>query len=175
MGNGSSLNGSLSGDVLTNASVVFANPTALSYGGSITGSGGVTLDGAGTVALGGNGYSGGTTIRRRMLLDNAGRLGSGGVTLRGSWHLLPTRRHPQPQPYRRLAFGQRPDVNPHRLRLDRCRKRGRLATLAGSVGLDKTTSGTFLLSGTNLYSGGTSVSAGVVQLGSARALPAAAA
>ena len=46
------------------------------------------------------------------------------------------------------------------------------ANLAGNVALDKTTGGTVLLSGNNnVYTGGTSISAGMVQLGSAAALP----
>ena len=62
LGNGTT-NGSVSGDIVNNASLIVANGTALSYGGNITGSGGVILEGAGAVTLcGANGYSGGTTI-----------------------------------------------------------------------------------------------------------------
>ena len=45
-----------------------------------------------------------------------------------------------------------------------------LASLQGAAGLNKTTDGTLVLSGNNTYSGGTTVSAGVLQLGAATGL-----
>ena len=44
------------------------------------------------------------------------------------------------------------------------------ASLQGAAGLNKTTGGTLVLSGSNDYSGGTTVSAGVLQLGAAGGL-----
>ncbi|MEI8036933.1 MAG: autotransporter-associated beta strand repeat-containing protein [Verrucomicrobiota bacterium] len=43
--------------------------------------------------------------------------------------------------------------------------------LGGSAGLNKTTSGTVVLNGANTYSGGTTISAGILSIGSASALP----
>ena len=74
IGDGVSASGSLPGNVVNNASLVFANPSALAVGGTISGTGSVTANGAGTLTLSAaNTYTGGTTI-------------SGGGTVRGPIH-----------------------------------------------------------------------------------------
>ena len=68
VGDGLTTNGSITGNILNNASLVFATPGALSYGGVISGSGGLTKIGAGTLTLANtNSYSGGTLLQSGTL------------------------------------------------------------------------------------------------------------
>ena len=64
LGDGASLNSSVAGDILDNASLVFANPNTQSFGGAISGNGAVTKTAAGTLTLSNaaSSYSGTTTI-----------------------------------------------------------------------------------------------------------------
>ena len=63
LGNGSTSNGSVAGNIANSASVAFANPATQTYSGAISGTGSVVKSGAGTLTLtGNNSYSGGTTI-----------------------------------------------------------------------------------------------------------------
>lgn len=79
VGDGATLNGSLAGDVTNNGSLVFANPTALTYGGSITGGGSVKKSAAGQLTLlGASSYGGGTTI------DAGGSVRLGNEAVNGS-------------------------------------------------------------------------------------------
>ena len=70
------------GNILNTASLIFANPNATTYGGSIGGSGTVTMAGPGLLALAAtNSYSGGTTVSGGTLQLN---VGGGTATLAGS-------------------------------------------------------------------------------------------
>jgi fibronectin-binding autotransporter adhesin len=73
LGDGYSSNGNLQGSAINNNSVlVFANPTAQSYSGVISGSGSVTFSGAGTLLLNGHHtYSGPTVINGTVQLGSA--------------------------------------------------------------------------------------------------------
>jgi autotransporter-associated beta strand protein len=63
LGDGTSANGSLSGNITNNTSLTFANPTALTVSASISGPGSLTKYAPGTLTLGGvQTYSGQTTI-----------------------------------------------------------------------------------------------------------------
>jgi len=77
LGDASTVNGSVSGNIIDNAALVFANPTAQSYSGSISGSGTLTKTGAGTLTLSGN-----TTVSSFSVNQGAVVLsnGIGGVT-----------------------------------------------------------------------------------------------
>ncbi|MQT14515.1 hypothetical protein F0357_18030 [Rhizobiales bacterium Sp-1] len=70
--------GSVVGDIVDNAALVFANPTAQTYGGVVSGSGTLTKQGAGTLTLTANNtYTGTTTISAGTLqLGNGGNTGS---------------------------------------------------------------------------------------------------
>ena len=78
LGDGASNNGSVAGNITDNATLIFADPTAQTYSGAISGSGVLTKLGAGTLTLtGSNTYSGLTTINAGNLAVN-GSLSTGG-------------------------------------------------------------------------------------------------
>jgi autotransporter-associated beta strand protein len=83
IGNGG-VTGSIVGNVLDNASLVFNRGDSLAFAGNITGSGSVTKYGAGALTLTGTGskYAGSTTINDGTLnFSNAGALGTGTINL----------------------------------------------------------------------------------------------
>ena len=61
LGDGTALNGYVQGDITNNAALVFANPLGQAYGGVVSGSGGLTKTGAGTLTLTGLSTYGGNT------------------------------------------------------------------------------------------------------------------
>ncbi|TAJ33158.1 MAG: autotransporter domain-containing protein, partial [Reyranella sp.] len=132
---------SLQGAITNNASVVFAQASAGTYAGNMTGSGSLTKLGAGLLILSGtNNYSGGTTVSAGTLQGNTTSL-QGAITNNAS-----------------VVFDQT--------------AAGTYAgNMSGSGTLTKLGTGTLTLSGSNSYSGGTTVSAGILRLGSATALP----
>ena len=88
LGDGTSNNGSVVGNITNNARLTFANPNAQTYTGMISGSGGLTKTDAGALILAGsNIYSGGTTVDAGILEAANGSAGSatgsGSVTLSG--------------------------------------------------------------------------------------------
>ena len=95
LGDGVSSNGSVAGGIANNGTLIFANPTALTYSGVISGTGGVVFSGPGSVTLttASNTYAGGTTINGTTVNlgsngnENAAALGTGLVSL-GSGGLL---------------------------------------------------------------------------------------
>ena len=77
LGNAVGSNGSVAGDITDNAMLTFANPTAQTYPGTLSGSGSVTKTGSGALTLPAlNIYTGGTTISARTLQIGAGSSGS---------------------------------------------------------------------------------------------------
>ncbi len=78
-----SVNGTIVGDILNNGTLNFGNATAYSYGGLITGTGNVTLGGAGLLTLTANSsYGGATTVNGTggLLVTNGTILSYGGGT-----------------------------------------------------------------------------------------------
>jgi len=76
-----STTGSIAGDIVDNATVVFNRSNALTYTGAISGSGALAKLGAGTLSLtGSNGYSGITTVSAGELKVN-GSTGTGALTV----------------------------------------------------------------------------------------------
>ena len=86
LGDGASTDGSLAGNIIDNATLVFANPIAQTYSGVISGTGAVTLTGTGTETLAGaNTYSGVTTISGGTLIAaNTSSLGVGTIVNNGA-------------------------------------------------------------------------------------------
>ncbi|MDH2384437.1 autotransporter-associated beta strand repeat-containing protein [Bradyrhizobium sp. CER78] len=138
LGNGGA-SGSITGDVLNHGILAFYRVDASVFAGAISGSGSVQQAGAGTTILtGNNSYSGGTTIAMGTLqLGNGGTSGSitGNVTNNGT-----------------LAFNRSDAVT-----FD--------GAITGAGALNQLGSGTTILTANNSYSGGTTITAGTLQLG----------
>ncbi|MPZ32065.1 MAG: autotransporter domain-containing protein [Rhodospirillales bacterium] len=136
-----------------------ASGTALVHNGAIDGTGGLTKSGAGTLTLtGANNYGGGTTVTGGLINFAAGNnLGTGAITLNGGglqW-----------------ATGSTTDISSRLTALGpgggTFDTNGNTVTLASAItgtgGLAKQGAGTLILSGTSSYTGGTTVSGGVLQ------------
>ena len=139
VGNGGAT-GSISGNVTDNGTLAFDRSDAVTFGGVISATGSLVQLGNGTLTLTGNNtYSGGTTISAGTLqLGNGGTTGSitGNVTDNGT-----------------LAFDRSNSVT--------------FGEVISGVGtLVQSGSGTLILTGNNTYSGGTTISAGALQIGS---------
>ena len=131
--------GSVTGNIVDNGMLVFNHSDTTTFGGLASGTGALTQAGSGTLVLAGDQtYSGGTTIAAGTLqLGDGGAHGSivGNVIDNGT-----------------LAINRSDDLT--------------LAnTISGSGGLAKLGSNTLTLIGSNTYSGVTSISGGVLQVG----------
>jgi fibronectin-binding autotransporter adhesin len=136
VGNGGTA-GSLSGDVVDNASLVFNRSDSMIADGDISGTGTLTQVGAGTVTLtGANTYTGGTTITTGTLVVGDGTT-HGSMT--GNVHNLGT-----------LAFDRSDDVT-------------FAGTITGGGMLEQRGAGTLHLTGN--YAGLTTISAGTLVVG----------
>ena len=131
--------GGIVGDVVNNGSLIVNRGNTYAYGGAISGSGSVTLQGGGaTVLTGDSNYTGGTLISASTLqLGAGGTTGSilGDVTNNGA-----------------LVFN-RSDTYAHG------------GAIVGSGSLTQQGGGTTVLTADNRYTGGTMISAGALQLG----------
>jgi len=143
IGNGGT-SGSIQGDVVNDGTLAFNRSDAVSFSGTISGTGAVQHVGTGTAALTGqNSYSGGTTISQGTLqIGNGGTTGSiqGNVTNNG---MLAFNRSDA------VAFG---------------------GTISGSGVVQQLGSGTLTLTGTHSYSGDTLVNAGTLLVNGTLAL-----
>ena len=149
---------SLQGDIVNNASVVFDQATTGTYAGVMSGSGGLTKQGADTLTLSGvNSYSGGTTINGGTLaVSSDANLGAAGTNLTfdgGTLQLLAAGSTSRTVTLN--AAGGTIDTNGLTYQMQ--------STITGTGGLTKTGAGTLVLFGSSNYSGGTTVSAGTLQ------------
>ena len=140
IGNGGTI-GSIVGNVTDNSNLVFSRSNALTYAGVVSGAGTLSQSGTGTLTLtGANSYTGGTTINGGTLqVGNAGIIGSivGDVTDNGD-----------------LAFKRTDSVIFPGI-------------VSGTGSLSQIGAGTLTLTVTDTYSGGTTISAGTLQIGNA--------
>ncbi|MDM0116921.1 autotransporter outer membrane beta-barrel domain-containing protein [Variovorax sp. J22R133] len=136
--------------------------TTLSLTGPISGLGMLTQGGSGTLVLAGaNSYAGGTLLGNGVLAVStdanlgapSGPLEFGGGTLRADADLSVA----ATRPVTFDAPGGRIDTNGHTATIAQ--------TIDGSGGLTKLGSGTLVLAGNNAYEGGTTISAGTLQVG----------
>ncbi|WP_158598571.1 autotransporter-associated beta strand repeat-containing protein [Achromobacter sp. K91] len=138
LGNGGTT-GAIVGNVANDGALVFNRSNTLALAGQISGSGSVSQIGTGTTVLtGDNTYTGGTTISAGTLqLGNGGGSGAilGNVTNNGA-----------------LAFNRSDTVAFPGL-------------ISGSGAVNQIGAGTTILTADNTYTGGTTISAGTLQLG----------
>ena len=88
VGDGAATNGSIAGNIVDNANLVFAYPAASTYGGGISGTGAVRKTGAGTLTLSAfQSYTGGTTVNSGTLGLANGNNGTG--IIRGTLTINP--------------------------------------------------------------------------------------
>ena len=131
--------GSIAGDVTNNGTLAFNRSDSMTFGGAIAGTGSVQQNGIGTTILtAANNYSGGTTIAAGTLqIGDGGTTGAitGDVTNNGT-----------------LAFN----------RSDSMTFGG---AISGTGSVQQNGAGRTILTGTNNYAGGTTISAGVLQIG----------
>jgi autotransporter-associated beta strand protein len=168
IGNGGTT-GSYTGATVVNSGAVlaFARSDAYTHGGAISGVGGVTKVDAGVVTVtGDNSYSGVTTLFDGTLMaDHANALGTGNITFTNGGGNTGTIRYTAASAG--TDWASRIKSSTAAIRLD---TGGQNVTLAGVIdnsnvnGLVKSGSGTLSLTGNNAFTGGTTVSGGVLQL-----------
>ena len=142
-----STTGSVAGNIVNNALLIFYRSDALTYAGVISGSGTFTKAGSGTLTLSGaNTYTGGTTIS-----DGTLQLGAGGTT---GW----------------VAGDIVNNTNNSTLSFNRTDNVTYSGIISGPGNLTQAGTGTLTLSGANTFTGATTISAGTLELGHALAL-----
>ncbi|WP_298822592.1 autotransporter-associated beta strand repeat-containing protein [uncultured Roseibium sp.] len=138
LGNGGTT-GSVAGDIINNAALIFNRSDAVTLSGVVSGSGTVTKTDTGTLTLTGtNTYTGGTTVTSGTL-----QLGDGGTTGSVAGDITNNAA---------LIFNRSDAVTLS-------------GVISGSGAVTKTGTGTLTLTGTNTYTGGTTVTSGTLQLG----------
>lgn len=137
VGSGGSV-GSISGNVVNNATLRFNRSTDSTYGGSISGTGTVNKQGAGTLTLTANhSYTGVTTISSGSIeLGNGGSTGSINGNISNNGELI----------------------------FNRSSSYSYSGVISGGGDVTKTGSGTLTLLGNNLYSGDTSIADGILAI-----------
>ncbi|HZB90496.1 MAG TPA: autotransporter domain-containing protein, partial [Stellaceae bacterium] len=130
---------------------------------AITGSGGLTKAGPGTLTLAAaNSYTGGTVIDAGTLqLSGAGTLGSGALLLNGGTLAL----NGTSQSVGSLSGGGAMSLGSGTLTVNQTTNATYTGAISGSGSVFKTGSGTLILDSVNTYTGGTTVSAGTLEIG----------
>ena len=163
LGNGGTT-GSISGDVTNNGRLLINRSNGITLSGVISGNGSVEQIGGGTTTLSGvNTYLGGTTLTAGVLsvsadanLGNvAGALTFNGGTLRVTGTTFTSTARTIDWQAGGGGFNILAALNSFTVS----------QALGGPGGLAKSGPGTLVLTGTNTYSGGTTISAGVLQIG----------
>tara|TARA_A100001391_G_scaffold151415_1_gene109000 strand:- start:387 stop:3311 length:2925 start_codon:yes stop_codon:yes gene_type:complete len=137
IGNGGTT-GSLTGNIINNASLAFNHSSSMTYAGVISGTGDLARSGAGTLILTGNStYTGDTTISAGTL-----QIGNGGTTGSLTGNIINNAS---------LAFNRSNDLT-------------FANAISGTGSLNKLGAGSLTLSGTNTYTGATTVTAGTLSV-----------
>jgi fibronectin-binding autotransporter adhesin len=159
--------GSIVGNVVDNSNLAFNRSDVVTFSGNVSGTGTLSQLGPGTLTLtGSNNYSGGTIITGGTLsVDTDAELGdpSGGITLAGG-ELLTT--------ISPFSTARTVDVSPSRdpnilaaLTFETATYTGILSGTGALIVGDNTNTGTVVLTATNTYSGGTTITGGTLQIG----------
>ncbi|WP_144637440.1 autotransporter-associated beta strand repeat-containing protein [Bordetella genomosp. 13] len=174
--------GGLSGVAGTTVSLggnalAFGDEANRTFGGSITGTAGITKQGTGTTTLtGANTYTGGTTINGGTLAIGAGGslAATGNVTLGAAGAGFDLSGATTPQTIAGLSgvAGTTLALGGNTLTFGDTAARSYAGTITGTGGLVKQGSGSITLAGANTYTGGTTVNAGTVALGAGGSLAA---
>ncbi len=147
VGNGGTT-GSITGNVTDNAALVFNRSDSITFDGSISGTGSVDKQGAGTLILtGANTFTGTLTVSAGAL-----QIGNGGTTGSIAGDVITNAT---------LVFNRSSTTTYG-------------GTLSGTGGLTQAGSGTLMLTGNSTYTGATTISSGVINVQSNNALGAAA-
>lgn len=150
--------GSVAGNITNNATLAFNHSDAIAYGGQISGTGSVIQAGSGNLTLSGtNLYSGGTQVNAGTLsvaADSNLGAASGGLTLNGG--TLATTAG--------MASARGVTLGAAGGTVDTAAALSLSGNITGTGSLTKTGAGTLILSGTNGYTGGTTVNEGTVAI-----------
>lgn len=164
--------GSILGDVTNNAVLAFNQSTDTRFAGVISGTGSLTKQGTGTLALtGANTYSGGTTIREGTLqVSDASALGTGPLALLGTATLRASGTFTASNGIT-LSASNGGAVSASNgggggsFNVDTDAALTLSGVIGGTGALTKVGAGTLILTGANTYGGGTTVTAGTLQIG----------
>ena len=168
LGDGSTANGSVPGNIVNDSWLEFANPSSQSYAGSISGTGVVTKTGAGTLTLtGSNGYTGTTTISQGTLV-----LGGSSALPQRSTLMTGTQGDNSrvdlagfdSQVAGLSGFGE-VSLGGARLTVSNSTSHVYAGSITGSGSLIKAGVGTLSLTGTSTFNGPTVISGGTLRLG----------
>ncbi|MFA6288056.1 MAG: autotransporter-associated beta strand repeat-containing protein [Opitutaceae bacterium] len=146
-----------------NSDTTFSGPISGSFGVTLAeGAGGLGIGSGNIVFSGANTYTGGTTLRTRLLINSDAALGaaSGALTMEGGTLRATT----SIDSTRAITLGSGGGT------FEMGNSSSFSGTVSGSGALTKSGAGTLTLSGANTYTGGTTISAGQITMGSASAL-----
>ena len=163
IGNGAT-NGGILGDVTDNATLAFANSGSTTYAGAISGTGTVVQAGSGTtIVTGANSYSGGTFLNAGVLsVASDANLGDATGVLNFNGGILQVTGTAMTSTLRTITWG----ANGGGFDIADASNRFTVGqTLAGGGPLTKRGAGSLVLTADNSYSGGTTITAGILQLG----------
>ncbi|WP_371348862.1 autotransporter-associated beta strand repeat-containing protein [Ancylobacter sp. IITR112] len=157
------VSGSILGDVLNDGVLAFNRSDAVTMAGEISGSGALVQAGSGTLYLtGANTYSGGTTITGGTLrVDAVSAIGSGGLTIGEAG----TFRASGSFTLGRSVVLEGTASTAGTLEVDAAQTLTLSGVISGESGLTKTGDGLLILTGTNTFTGVTTISAGTLQIG----------
>ena len=170
-GNSTDRNFTLTAGRNSTISVTNAAATLTISGAAASTNGSLTKSGAGTLTLTGNNlHSGNTTVAAgTLLLSGAGTLGTSTISISGG--TLDMGGKSLTNPFGSLTGGTLANGTLTNNGSNYDLQSGTVsAVLAGTNGVNKTTSGTVTLSGNNTYTGTTTLGAGTLQVGHASAL-----